>query len=284
MTTTSSKLPEPSGTLACPPLLEETRQGGTRLGAYVEPSDDDRRAARAAAPKLLANGGADLASFGFEEVPLEAWPGAALLREKPDRRRGGGAYVFRRGSTSTVVVMAPHTFFDEGTLPLACELFQRTHARALFVNTTHRYKSSPAGPDGKHPSDVAHAPTSIFQAMAEGVVEAIPHVTVVQLHGFANHEVAAKAVVSSGEKRVTPLVARAAAALAAATGGAIAKYPDDTNELGATTNVQGAVVRRAGGRFLHVEMEDGLRRDLLADAALRAKVLNALGGILVADE
>jgi len=60
----------------------------------------------------------------------------------------------------------------------------------------------------------------------------------------------------------------------------VLKYPEDTSELGATTNVQGAIVRRAGGQFLHIEMADGLRRDLLRDAALRAKVLDALGAAL----
>ncbi len=264
----------------CPAALAGARTGGLRPGSYVVPSDEERRAVRAAIAKLLRGETVtDAATFGFEVVPLEDWPDAVLLRELPDRRRGGGAYVVRKASSSSLVVQAPHTFYDEGTFPLACDLFQRAKARALFINTVHRYKSSPTGADGKHPSDVAHAASSMFQAATEGAVDAIPRTSVVQLHGFAERGVGGRAVVSTGEKRAgSPLVARSSRALEAVVGPRILRYPEDTNELGATTNVQGAVVRRAaGGQFLHVEMEEGLRRDLLRDAALRGRALDAIG-------
>jgi hypothetical protein len=56
----------------------------------------------------------------------------------------------------------------------------------------------------------------------------------------------------------------------------VLRYPEDTKELGATTNVQGAAVRRAGGRFLHVELNEETRRILLADAPLRGRALAAI--------
>lgn len=266
----------------CPAALAETRRAGTRPGSYVAPSEDERRAARAAVAKLLRGEPVgDVAAFGFEVVPLEGWTDSVLLREIAEKRRGGGAYVVRKSGTSTLVVQAPHTFYDEGTFPLACELFQRTHARALFINTVHRYKASPASADGKHPSDIAHSPASTFQAATEAVVEVVPRVSVVQLHGFADRKLGARAVVSTGEKRGgSQLVARVAHALEQVVGPRILAYPDDTNELGATTNVQGAIVRRVGGQFLHIEMDEGLRRDLLRDATLRAKALDALGATL----
>jgi len=122
----------------------------------------------------------------------------------------------------------------------------------------------------------------MFQAATEGAVDAIPRTSVVQLHGFAERGVGGRAVVSTGEKRAgSPLVARSSRALEAVVGPRILKYPEDTNELGATTNVQGVVVRRAaGGQFLHVEMEEGLRRDLLRDAALRGRALDAIGAAI----
>ena len=266
----------------CPAALAETRRGGTRPGAYVAPTEAQRRAAHAAVAKLLRGESVgDVAAFGFEVVPLEGWGDAMLLREVADQRRGGGAYVVRKGGSSTLVVQAPHTFFDEGTFPLACELFQRTRARALFINTVHRYKAAPQTSDGKHPSDMAHAAASTFQSATEAAVEVVPRVSVVQLHGFADRQLGGRAVVSSGEKRGgSPHVARVARALEEIVGPRILKYPEDTSELGATTNVQGAIVRRAGGQFLHIEMADGLRRDLLRDAALRAKVLDALAAAL----
>jgi hypothetical protein len=60
----------------------------------------------------------------------------------------------------------------------------------------------------------------------------------------------------------------------------VKKYPEDSGELGATTNVQGQIVRASGGRFLHVEIEASLRRGLLTDARLRASMLDAIASAL----
>lgn len=232
---------------------------------------------------LRGENASDTASFGFEIAPLEGWSDTVLLREAGDERRGGGAYVVRKGGASSLIVQAPHTFYDEGTFPLACELFHRTRARALFINTVHRYRGAAAGPDGKHPSDVAHAADSMFQALTEAAVDALPKLVVVQLHGFAEREIPARAVVSAGTRRPgAGVVARGARALEDVVGPRVLRFPEDTGELGATTNVQGAIVRRAGGLFLHVEMAEGLRRDLLRDASLRGRALDAIGNSVTA--
>jgi len=63
-------------------------------------------------------------------------------------------------------------------------------------------------------------------------------------------------------------------------GEGVLRFPDDTLELGATTNVQGAAVRRSGGRFLHIEMDETLRRDLNSDASLRDRALDAIAGVM----
>ena len=267
----------------CPTALADTRRGGTRPNSFSAPTDAEMAKARAALAKLIKGGdiAADAKDFGFEVVPLDTWPDAVLVREIDGRHRGGGAYVVRKNSTSSLIVQAPHTFYDEGTFPLACEFFQRTKARALYINTTHRYKSAPES-SGKFPADVAHAPVTIFQSATEGAVDAIPKLSIVQLHGFADRKLGGRAVVSTGEKKQGgPYVAKVASALEAVVGPKILKYPDDTNELGATTNVQGSIVRRAGGSFLHVEMADNLRRDLVGDATLRQKALDALAGAIV---
>lgn len=261
----------------CPEELVRARRDGTKPNSYVEPTDLERRVLGDAIAKLVRGeevGGLD--AIGFEVVRSTTWPDVVIVREK-GRLRGGGAYVVREHSSSSLVVQAPHTFFDEGTFPIACELFQRSHARALFINTTHRYKSSTKTGDGKYPSDVAHSPTSLFHAATEALVSAEKGIAVVQAHGFSTREVDARAVVSSGDKRGgAPWVAKAARSLEEVMGGKVLRFPEDTKELGATTNVQGAAVRRAGGRFLHVEMDDEMRRRLLGDAHLRSRALDAI--------
>lgn len=264
----------------CPAALAETRRGGTRPNSFVAPTDAEMKAAKSAFAKLLkGDEKADVAAFGMEVVPLEGWADTFMVREAGETRQGRGAYVFRKGSTSSFVVQAPHTFYDEGTFPIACDLFQRTKARALFINTVHRYKAA-LEKDGKHPADCAHAPATIFQSGTEGVIDVLGKSTqVIQVHGFADRKLGARAVVSVGEKKQnSPVVAKVAKAVEEVTGPRILRYPEDTNELGATTNVQGAIIRRTGGRFLHIEMDDGLRRDLVKDPAFRGKMLDALWG------
>ena len=145
----------------CPPAIAATRRQGTTSGRYVTPSEEARNHARLAISRILrGDADVDVSAFGYEIVPLAESNDLILLREKADHKRGGGAYVVRKGGSSSLVVQAPHTFFDAGTLPLAWELFQRAKARALFINTAHRYKSATPLPDGTHPSDVAHATDS----------------------------------------------------------------------------------------------------------------------------
>jgi hypothetical protein len=280
----------------CPLALVDAREGGLAPDRYVVPSDEERAVMRDVLSSL--SGAADVSPFararaaqiGFEIVAVAEIPGTVLVRERVTDKRGGGAYVVRLGAGSRVVVQAPHTFFDEGTLPLACDLFGRTRARALFVETAHRYRSAPAQAaserDGAHPADVAHAPFSLFQAATEGVLRASDldggrRAIVVQLHGFAPREGGFAVVVSSGERRRdVPIVHRAADALGRVVPGAVLRFPDDVDDLGATTNVQGIFVRSAGGEFLHVEIAAPMRRDLVTDADLRARVLGALASVL----
>lgn len=275
----------------CPDVLERTRDGGLDPDRYVVPTEAERKAIREAVT-ILMNGGADAvaratphataASFEVVELPeLEA----LLLRER-GKKRGGGAYVIRPGSTARLHVQAPHTFYDEGTLPLACELFARSRAGTLFINTSHRYRSAPQTPGGHYPADVAHARDSIYQAATEGLLKARPRATVIQVHGFGERDGSAVAGMPSAQPRIvlsagirtpgSPVVSRVATALSRVVDGGVLRYPEDHSELGATTNVQGAIVRESGGTFLHMEMAAPLRRDLLINPNVRANVLATL--------
>lgn len=264
----------------CPTALADAREGGLDPDRYVVPTEAEYRTMRDAVAEL-AQGQREraresLATIGFQVVDLE---GDLVLVREGARRRGGGAYVFRSGATSRLIVQAPHTFFDEGTLPLACELFARGHGSALFINTSHRNKSAPKTPSGVFPADVAHARDSLFQAATEGMLRAraAQKPVVVQLHGFGEREAEGAVVLSAGVRRLRLAnVSAAHAALGRVIDGGVLRFPDDQNDLGATTNVQGALVREAGGQFLHVELGAPLRRALLSNAIYRASVLSTL--------
>jgi hypothetical protein len=281
-----------SPAMKCPDELIYARRGGSDENRYVVPDDGERAALTDAIGKLAADPAANpaarhdaetrLTAIGFEVVDIASLPGAVIVREVESRRRGGGAYLIRLGSTSRLAVQTPHTFFDEGTLPLGCELFARTGARALFVETAHRYKAAEATEDGEHPADVAHQSDSLFQAATSGLLGA-GVTTFVQLHGFTLRKPNEIVVLSSGAKVPgDALVERARDALAPVlkSGGHVARFPADTLDFGATTNVQGALVRSKGARFLHVEMDSRLRKDLNLMPDYRGRFLLALASAL----
>ncbi|XXY51034.1 hypothetical protein WME91_07805 [Sorangium sp. So ce269] len=121
------------------------RKGGRHL--IAEPPDDAEDVtyvAWVAAAGLAAQS---------RQPPPAAPPGFALrpvpgrdlwvLSDDGPRRRGVAVVVLRAGPAAPLVVEAPHTFFDRGTLPIALAIFEAQRARALIVNTSHRYGGLP---------------------------------------------------------------------------------------------------------------------------------------------
>lgn len=206
--------------------------------------------------------------------------------EAADRRRGGGAYVVRVGAKGAELLQAPHGFFDVGTERIGLEMFAEDGAwRALFVNTIHRY----VGTDGvkrkqdASPADPCHNPEHALAAATAGALERVAGARVVQLHGFGDEEEgpAFAAIVSGGARPATAASEAAAERLRAALGEPVALFPDDTDRLGATTNVQGRAIRAFNERggaatFVHVELSAAARRQLRADPGLRRRVAAAL--------
>ena len=88
-------------------------------------------------------------------------------------------------------------------------------------------------------------------------------------------------MISTGERHAgNSFLQGVQGALTQVLGDSVLRYPDDTKDLGATNNVQGAAVRQRGGRFLHMELEEPTRRALLADVGLRTRLFDALTPLL----
>jgi len=225
------------------------------------------------------------AGFEIEDWQVGATRYWALL-ELPDQRRGAGAYLFRVGPDPDpgpeLLLQAPQAFFDVGTERIAARLFFEPppgrRPRALFSNTIHRYQTE-AGQRVKRadsPADVAHNPDHAFNAATAAFAAAVERVLVVQLHGFgdSDDELAGVAmVVSAGDDAgSSPRTAALATALDAAFGPGVKRFPEDTDKLGATTNVQGRALRRQpGAEFVHIEMSSQVRATLQRSAEARAR-------------
>jgi hypothetical protein len=279
-------------------LLKSARERNRR---YVPPTADELRALAVAGRRLVAAAVAGPAAtrivglptvLGYHVVATRLGDAPALaLVEKRNHRHGGGFYVFRCGPLPVErIIQVPHSFFDEGTLPIGLELARLGSARALFVNTVHRFQGATRRPDGDKrgagtvaPADLAHAPASAFLTLTAATLDALPQAQIFQIHGFADrddaHHRKSELVFSPGAALAG--LARASATvdrLRAAFGDeAVKLYPRDTDILGGTTNVVGALVaNRAQALFFHVELSHSFRERLRRDRRLLEGFARAL--------
>ena len=272
--------------------LQELRRGGRDTVVYVAPSEEEAEAYRAwirDAAGRASRGEAppESAPPGFEIDRTSGGAAVWLLAEKAQHRRGAGAIALRVGPKPTpVIVEAPHTFFDAGTLPIAVAAFQRSGCRALLINTVHRYNPRLRGEssegdgdeDGTQVSaaDVAHTARSFFLVAHEELQAVFPRAIAVQLHGFRDEvERGASVIVSAAGTRtvVGPIASSLRAVLGAPS---VRVFPDDVRVLGGTTNVQARASVRSGALFVHVELSKTFRDTLVADARARDRFIDGL--------
>ena len=141
------------------------------------------------------------------------------------------------------------SFYDQGTADLGLTLFRRSRARALQINTVHRYGGRKREAASDAP-DVAHRDDTLFHAATRGLCSALGKATVVQIHGFARARHGelgdADIVVSAGtrtglaDRRIAACVGRLERVLRA--GAAVAFDGRRVRSLGGTRNVQGRFV------------------------------------------
>ncbi|MFB1482929.1 hypothetical protein [Corallococcus sp. RDP092CA] len=231
------------------------------------------------------------ASAGFF---LETWTTPRdtfwVLRERPDRYHGAGAYVIRTGDATDDVVQVPHPYFDIGTEDIGAALFAcppEGRAPRLFMTATaHRYKATPGETpeDPEHPADVAHNPEHLFQTVTDLAARHLPAIRVVQLHGFGETKVqkgrteALAAVVSDGTRKPGAWARKVAARLEEALDPGVKLFPTGARVLGGTQNAQARLLQAyPQARFVHLEMSSRTRKALASPArlALLAQILFA---------
>lgn len=270
-------------------LVEEMARASTATATPAELIARDLPAALAArAPAWNAQ----LQRLGFELVIAEEREPLLLIRELEGIRRGGGVYVLRPHAPRPALVFeAPHCFFDGGTGPIARDLFERTGAAALAMNTVHRYLGKEKPPaNGVSPADVAHSERSAFQGFTVGASRALARAAFVQIHGFApeaHPELAGVDVVASkgeaapvADPAFEGLVPRLRALLGAKQ---VAVFGREARTLGATENVQGRFLNAySDDRFYHLELSRGLRARLDREAGLAEKLADALAPLVEA--
>lgn len=246
-------------------LLDHAEAG--RLGR------SERRRARV----LAEFAGLELAAIEIGDVRL--W----LVSEPADGVRGSGAYLIRLGPAQPLLLSAPHSFFDQGTGDIALALLLEPSvepARALFVNTVHRYRQS----DGRK-IDLDHNPADSANVhdhpLASTTRRALEHqsLTLIQLHGYGREPGTddPMVILSSGRSRSSTYVRNVTRSLRR-------DLPEfefgifgvDVDRLGGTKNIQAQAARDLGRCFVHVELARELRDRLLVEPPLRERLARAL--------
>lgn len=224
---------------------------------------------------------AKAARVGFQ---IEVWrvDGGVFwaLLERDSQKRGAGAYIIRVAKRSPsrmhVILQAPHAYYDIGTGIIGARLFFASggDVRALFTNTVHRYwhTSGTYQPREDSGSDVCHRVDHVFQYATDTAARVLGEVVVVQLHGFANNPKRPDAIISAGDANgSTPLVLMLRQKLGDLLGD-IKRFPEETEELGGTTNVQGRLLRNyRHAYFVHMELSKSIRERLLDSADMLAR-------------
>lgn len=229
---------------------------------------------------LAGNEGPLATDLGLQAMPM-AEPQGMMLSEPAGTCGGRGVYLLRgAGDWRPVAIVAPHRGADRDTGPIAAQLFSEAPFVAAAWNSAPRRgdESCPAGGD---PASVLRHPLTAFSL---AFAERYPGGRIVQIHGFdaerRETEAArrADAIVSDGSAQPSARLLDLADCLSRAfPDRAIAVYPVDTRELGATRNAQGKALRAAGfAGFAHLEFSAPLRSALVSDPALRARLARCL--------
>ncbi len=267
-------------------------------------SDELREARNPTAARFLAPSTAELGAYGewvgavakaawSDTLPVSTPPSGFegrlgdsgrlwVLRERSTAKRGAGFLVIRPSARSRLMIQAPHSFFDQGTLELALRLFDKTHAKALLINTMHRGGQGEADQrrkaalSGESEFDVAHTKASFFGTAHETLTAQEGRLLTLQLHGFSDSRAPdVDAIVSAATTSAD--AARFAAALREVFGNrAVRLYPEEIGILGGTTNTQARVSRKLGAGFIHLELSKSARERLRADPELQTALAGAI--------
>lgn len=220
--------------------------------------------------------------------------------------KGGGFYALREKPSSSLVIMAPHTFFDVGTGDIALNSFLSTQAFILMTNTIHRYSSLPsyfANKENKNSSkekildnyefdsinadsDLAHNETNFFFCAFKAILQTLDKTIIVQLHGFNNkkdgRDNSAFDMIISPGKAITPKDIIAKEVYLSLKKDLlpfkVGLYGEDASFLGGTTNIHANFLNSKFPKvqFLHLEMSQQLRQKLVSDQNLSLKFITIL--------
>lgn len=236
---------------------------GRDSSSYAPPSPAVAQAIASGVCELMNTGRTKLDSYDLVPLELKTTAGqereegsdpAVALVERGHPTAGNGLYIVRRAPMSQLVVQIPHPVADRYSEYMGTQLFAQSDARLFMMAGAHRN----AGDDS---ADVAHRSDSTFAAVNDAVVQ--KGMTVVQIHGFSsdNHDDFGDVVLSNSVAEPSPTLRRLASDLEDEGFDTCTYEGKKCKALAATTNVQAVAARARGAEFIHIEVNQKVRKD-----------------------
>lgn len=248
--------------------------------AYVAPSASELAAMRKVFVRLLKGEtasavAADLHALGWDVFTKSAagvtW---TVVAEASGQRRGRGLYAFSR--TGRHALQAPHVPSDALTGRILLRYADDGLPRALAWNTLPR-----------RTADLAHLDGTYLIAFSRAFAQVYPSELIVQLHGFDVRRrrsaagAQSSAIVSAAHGNPPSELKSAVRCMQQKIEKHTRLYGVDVRELGGRTNsVARALHSDAYEGFIHVELNQPLRKQLADVPARRRALLDCLGGTL----
>jgi len=203
-----------------------------------------------------------------------------VLQEIPARKEGRGFYLFRANSNSTSVLQAPHSFKDLRTREITFDLILQSDYAAAAWNTVPRdYIENNVQID----ADMAHLEHTFFISFSRAFARHYTQGDLLQLHGYAQDKrstdagKASELILSSGTSMPTNTLLETVACMKQKVSSKTYAYPLEVDELGGTTNTIGKALRQLGHEgFMHIEINRGIREQLLTEPKLQNGFNNCL--------
>ncbi len=200
----------------------------------------------------------------------------AQVRIDSEKDSGLGSYVLMPGAFDRGLhLQIPHGESDVHTRKIGEALCAEFLFSSCGFNSDHRRSF-----------DFAHEENSPFQTLIRVVTDQDPTALFVQIHGFsaekrpALRDRSATMILSGGRKELAPVISEALKSLGEARDPGIRIFGEDTNDLGATANVQNVLVQQlAKGRFLHIELSYASRVSLAADPKERQRLYQIIEAV-----
>ncbi len=205
------------------------------------------------------------------------------LRENPDNQKGRGVFAIKHGvHLKPWLLQAPHAKFDRYTGRLVEKIFSEGEYQAAMWNSVPR-KTQVENSVLDRTADMAHLSGTYWQAVTEGFARIHADGKIIQFHGFDQSKRKSEAgrtsdmIISAGHQYPPIWIQKLAQCLKKTLSLNVSLYPRDVRELGATTNIQGQLLKSRGfNGFLHIEMSKPLRQQLLQSRKLRQLLVNCI--------